>query len=152
MQWSKLKTRIKSMICPELKDRVDFYVTSYRESHDGADKVWITVDGERIFDCKHYPHQWAEAEAYYNGLRREQVRTLLRNQEIHSPRNFGEAMRTYLDLPVRDASQSPDPLVKAFALIDRRVGKRMFEKLEISESEHSLVKTFHQLRYSSLDS
>ncbi len=149
MQWSKLKTRVKDFICPELKDRIDFYVTSYRESHDGADKVWVTVDGEKIFSCKYYPHEWAESDAYSTGLRGEEIESLLMKEEIHSPRDFGDAMRVYLDLPIDEALESSDPLVKAFAIVDRRVGKRRLAKLAISESEHSLVKRFYELRYAS---
>lgn len=149
MQWSKLKTRIKDFICPELKDRINFFVTSYRESHDGADKVWITVDGEKIFECKHYPYEWAEAEAYYSGLRNEEVKSLLRDKEIHRPKDFGDAMRIYLELPIEDALKSSEPLVKAFAIIDRRTGKRTLAKLEISDSEHSLVQRFYELRCAS---
>ena len=149
MQWSKLKTRVKDFICPELRDRLDFHVTSYRESHDGADKVWITIDGEKIFSCKHYPHEWAGADAYYAGLRGEEIKSLLVKEEIHSPGNFGDAMRVYLDSPILEALESSDPLVKAFAIVDRRVGKRKFAKLEISDSEHSLVKAFYQLRCAS---
>jgi hypothetical protein len=149
MQWSKLKTRVRDFICPKLKDRIDFYVTSYRESHDGADKVWITVDGQKIFSCKHYPHEWAEADAYRAGLRGEEVESLLAKEEIHSPRNFGDAMRVYLDSPIHEALESSDTLVKAFAIVDRRVGKRMLAKLEILELEHSLVRAFYELRLAS---
>lgn len=146
MQWSKLKTKVKSFICPELKDRINFYVTSYRESHDGADKVWITIDGEKVFECKHYPYERVEAEAYYSGLRKEQVKSLLTDKELHRPKDFGDAMRTYIELPIEEALDSSDPLIEAFAVIDRRVGKRTLGKLEISISEHSLVKTFYELR------
>lgn len=146
MQWSKLKSRVKSFICPELKDRIDFHLTSYRESHDGADKVWITVDGRRVFSCKHYPREWVGAEAYCGGLRGEQVEDYLKAREIHGPGDFGDAMRAYLDMPAGEALKSSDPLVKAFALVDRRVGKRTFEKLEIPGAEHTLVKTFYDLR------
>ena len=149
MQWSKLKTRIKSFICPELKRRIDFFVTSYRESHDGADKVWITVDREKLFECKHYPFEWAEAEAYHSGLRKEQVKVHLADKEVHSPGNFGNAMRVYLELPIEEALKSSDPLVKAFAIVDRRLGKRTLAKLEMSESEHSLVRAFYELRCAS---
>ena len=145
MQWSKLKSRVKALICPELRDRIDFHLTSYRESHDGADKVWITVDGQRVFSCKHYPSEWAEAEAYYGGLRGEQVKESLKAREIHGPGDFGNAMRAYLDMPVGEALTSSDPLVKAFALVDRRVGKRTLEKLELSDEEHTLVKAFYGL-------
>ncbi|MBV9929060.1 MAG: hypothetical protein JOZ96_28875 [Acidobacteria bacterium] len=146
MQWSKLKSRVKALICPELRGRIDFHLTSYRESHDGADKVWITVDGKRVFSCKHYPREWAGAEAYYGGLRGEQVTDFLKAREIHGPGDFGNAMRAYLDMPVGEALNSSDPLVRAFALVDRRVGKRTLEKFEISDAEHTLVKAFYDLR------
>jgi hypothetical protein len=146
MQWSKLKSRVKSLIHPELRDRIDFHLTSYRESHDGADKVWITIDGRRVFSCKHYPREWAEAEAYYAGLRGEQIKEALVEREVHGPRDFGNAMRAYLDMPVLESLQSPDPLIKAFALVDRRIGKRTFQSLEIADSDHTLIKAFYQLR------
>ena len=146
MQWSKLKSRVRGLICPKLRDRIDFHLTSYRESHDGADKVWITVDGQRVFSCKHYPREWAEAEAYYGGLRGEQVTDFLKAREIHGPGDFGNAMRAYLYMPVGEALKSSDPFVKAFALVDRRVGKRAIAKLEISDAEHTLVRAFYELR------
>jgi hypothetical protein len=149
MQWSKLKARLKDRICPELQARVDFHLTSYRGSHDGADKVWICVDGEQIFSCKHYPYQRAEADAYWAGLRGREVKAVLGEIEIHSPADFGEAMRNYLDLSIGKALESHDPLIKAFAIIDRRLGKRALARLEISDSEHSLVKAFYALRLGS---
>ena len=146
MQWSKLKRRVKDRICPELRDRVDFHLTSYRRSHDGADKVWISVDGDQIFSCKHYQYERAEANAYWAGLRGSEVKPALREVEIHSPADFGEAMRSYLDLSIRKALESADPLVKAFAIIDRRLGKRVVAKLQISDTEHSLVRAFYAMR------
>ena len=115
MQWSKLKSRIKSLIAPQLRDRIDFHLTSYRNSHDGADKVWITIDGQRIFDCKHYPYELASDLAYADGLRGEEIKSVLGDVGIHGPKDFGYAMRAYLDMSVGDALQSPDPIVQAFA-------------------------------------
>lgn len=146
MRWSKLKTRIKDLISPDLKDRIDFHVTSYRESHDGADKVWITIDRERVFSCKHYPYEWAERQAYCDGLEGAELEEQLRDREIHNPRDFGDAMRAYLDMPIEKALTSEDPLIRAFSIVDRRLGKRTFEKLVVPDSEHTLVKAFYQLR------
>jgi hypothetical protein len=147
MQWSKLKSRVKDLICPELRDRIDFHLTSYRESHDGADKVWITVDRERVFSCKHYPYEWAERQAYYDGLEGDKLKGVLREHEVHGPKDFGNAMRAYLEMPIDEALVSIDPLIRAFSIVDRRLGKRKLETLEISDSEHTLVKTFYQLRH-----
>jgi hypothetical protein len=149
VQWSKLKSRIKSLIAPEVRDRIDFHLTSYRGSHDGADKVWITVDGKRIFSCKHYPREWAETAAYQSGLSRDEIKPALATVEIHGPRDFGNAIRSYLDMPIADALKSPDPIVRAFAIVDRRVGKRTLTKLALSQTEHTLVDAFYQLRRSS---
>ncbi len=149
MQWSKLKSRIKSLIALEVRDRIDFHLTSYRGSHDGADKVWITVDGRRIFSCKHYPREWAETAAHQSGLSRDETKSTLAKVEIHGPRDFGDAIRSYLEMPIADALKSPDPIVRAFAIVDRRVGKRTLTKLALSQTEHTLVDAFYQLRRSS---
>ena len=148
MQWSKLKSKVKELLCPELKDRVDFYLTSYRKSHDEADKVWITVDRQKVFSCKHYPYDLAERGAYYEGLSQEEVKELLLSNEIHNPKDFGEAMRNYLSLPIREALQSSNPLIRAFAIIDRRIGKRTIKAMKVSDSEHTLIKKFYNLRCS----
>src|SRR6185369_15764765 len=82
MQWSKLKARVKERICPELRDRVDFHLTSYRRSHDEADKVWITIDGELIFKIKHYAYERARWEASMCGLNGAAIKAALRDVEV----------------------------------------------------------------------
>lgn len=147
MLWSQLKSRVKDFIRPELKGRIDFHLTSYRKSHDGADKVWITIDGQRIFSCKHYPFDFGQREiVYFDGLNPKQAQALLNKNEIHSPEEFGEAMRIYFDMAIEDALKSSNPFIRAFALVDRRTGRRTIEKIEISDSEHTLVKAFYALR------
>lgn len=146
MQWSKLKTRVKNFICPELRGRIDFHVTGYREAHDDIEKVWITVDGRRVFCCKYYEHYRAAMFAYHCGLTGDSIKSALREAEIFQPKDFGNAMRAYLDMPASDALKSSDPFIQAFAIVDRRIGKRTLEKLELPESSHVLVKTFYELR------
>lgn len=147
MQWSKLKSRVRDFICSELKGRIDFHLTSYRKSHDGADKIWITIDGERIFSFKHYPFEFGERElVWFKGKSLEEASDLLSEKKIHKPEDFGDAMRIYLDTPIEKALQSANPFIKAFAIVDRRIGKRTVKKMRISDSDHTLVKTFFDLR------
>jgi hypothetical protein len=70
----------------------------------------------------------------------------MREVQIHSPGDFGNAMRLYLTIPATVALSSDDPLIKAFAIVDRRIGKRSFAKLDLSDCEHVLVKAFYKLR------
>jgi hypothetical protein len=147
MQWSKLKTKVKSFICDELADRVDFYVTSYRKSHDGVDKVWITFDGQKVFTIKHYDYAFAERNLYWTTeLKQKEIQESLLKNEIYNPQEFGESLAEYLKLPISDSLTSSNPIIKAFAIIDKRVGKRTLEKLEITDSESELIKLFFNLR------
>ena len=146
MQWSKLKTRFRELICDELRDRLDFHLTSYRQSHDGVGEMWITFDGEKIYTCGHYNFEFAEREGYRSGLVGEELRAWLTEKEIHSPRSFCTAIKEYLGMNSKDALYSEDPFVRAFAIIDQRTGKRTLAKFNIGENEHSLVKTFYRLR------
>jgi hypothetical protein len=146
MQWSKLKARISDLICADLRSRIDFHVTGFRASHDGADKIWILIDRKRVFSCKHYPYEEAERQANYDGLEGAELKKRLREKEIHGPEDFGSAMRAYLDMPIGEALISANPLIRAFSVVDRRLGRRSLEKLSISDSDHTLVKAFYQLR------
>src|SRR5690606_28202006 len=126
--------------------RIDIHVTSYRESHDGAGVIWVTLDGKKLVDFEHYRFEFAEREGYHIGLQGEQLEQWLSSQEIHGPQSIGTAMRTYLDMSIDEALTSPHPFHRAFAIIDRRLGKRTLEKLEVDETEDSLVRTLFNLR------
>ena len=48
---------------------------------------------------------------------------------------FAEALEAYRNQDIRESVQSSNPIVKMFALLDRRVGNRTLEKLEPSMQE-----------------
>lgn len=161
MQWSKLRTRIKELIVPSLRRRVDFHVTSYRRSHDEAEKAWMTIDGETVFTASWYRHQWAGALRTKKGtLARDGRNQLVRDPVIpesvttpeeierHRPQDFGDSLRRYLDLSVDDALSDGDPFVRGLALVDRRLGRTRFSKIELEANEHAFVKLLYKLRQS----
>lgn len=113
--------------------------------------MWIMVDGQRVFSFNHYPYEWAEREAYWSGMNSEQVKDSLQKAGMQSPNDFGDAIREYLDMPVSQTLESTNPIIKAFALVDGRTGKRTIDKMLLSDSEHSLVKAFYELRISGVD-
>src|SRR6267378_3968098 len=106
MQWSKLKSRVKAFICPELKDKIDFHVTRYRKAHSWISESWVTVNGEKIFDCGSRTYA---REAAYEFLSHKEspsnvdvdnedwnIHEVLKRREIHEPQHMGDAMRAYL--------------------------------------------------------
>ena len=155
MPWSKLRSTVRAFICPQLRDRIDVHVTSYRHSHDEAEKVWITVDGNRIVTASWYQHQWHGWPRDHKGRLIWEGDNLSKHvgkdqDEVHLPQTLGSALRTYIDLPISAALKSPNPFIKAFSLVDRRVGKRTFESIVITENEYSVVKVFYLLRLSTM--
>jgi hypothetical protein len=126
MQWSKLKTRVLLLLDPALRKRIDFHVTSYRKSHDETEKAWITVDGEIVFTASWYQHQWGTADS--------------------KPQDFGDVLRQYPDMPIQKAIHDSDPLIRALAIVDRRLGARQLVLLKPRQDEHPLLALFYKLR------
>ena len=98
-------------------------MTSYRGSHDDAEKVWITIDRVRVSTYSWYQKQWKPFHRDEKGRLTgkslpKKDPAYLEWQKMHLPQDFGAAMRLYLDLPVQDALASTNPLIRAFALID----------------------------------
>ena len=155
---------MKEFICPELQDRVDFHMTRFRDAHDQVGRAWVTVDSKEILDCSYYRRHmavWKEHQALmkksadktdrkdyldnyhaaYDSARKKADADFIFDEGI-----FRNAILAYLDIPIKDALVSKNPLIEAFALIDRRLGRRTFEKIHLSEKEHPLVHAFYELR------
>lgn len=151
--WSKLKSRVKALIVPELRARLDFHVTSYRRSHDEAEKAWITVDGERIGTFSWYQSQWSMAEQGRVGEFFDRASeafhdrdSTMARKDILLPQEIGNIFREYPQLGIESALKSPNPLVKALAIVDRRTGRRRLEAITLADDEDELLRTFLSLR------
>lgn len=163
MQWSKVKTRVKALLAPSLRPRIDIYMTQYRVHHNDQGAVctckdaydlWFTVDKHEIFRasyCRYGFESWilerkTGLSPHDQGLDGELVRAHLNRREIHDPWNVKQSLITYLNLNPHDALRSRDPIHKALAIVDRRIGHRSLMSLEITQEEHSLVRLFYLLR------
>jgi hypothetical protein len=158
MQWSALKTRVKSFIASDVRKRIDFHVTSYRRSHDEAEKAWLTIDGKIVFVASWYRHQWAGALYTSKGTMARDGRNYPMHDpdlpdieepeelERHRPQQFGDALRRYLNLKLREAITDPDPFIRGLSLVDRRMDLARFARLKPKTNEHGFVKAMYQLR------
>ena len=80
------------------------------------------------------------------GLDGELVRDFFNRREVHNPWNVKQSLTSYLELNPHRALRSRDPIHKAFAIVDRRVGYRSLTTLRMAPAEHALVRLFYSLR------
>lgn len=172
MQFSKLKKTIEGFLCVSLKGRVELYAAVYRHSHDEKSRVWFTFDKQEIlsaadlsFSMQHYDREHELKEQYnlkpipYNSDWEVMLNSLERKaliaasdqaeEELTRAGEWGSwhlyfALLKYPNLSIEEALTSNNPLIRAFALFDRRVGKRRLTKM--ANFEHQIEEKFFQIR------
>ena len=158
MQWSKLRSQLRQLIAPSVRKRIDFHLTHYRELGDETHEFLITVDKKRIFSASYSKvnnetyliTRTTGLVAYGDGREPWELEKRLNQREIHPPADVTSSIRTYLDLAPQISLHSSDPILRALAMIDRRIGARTLRSVKNGENEHSLVRAFHALRMQTL--
>ncbi|MDN4495421.1 SF0329 family protein [Ureibacillus aquaedulcis] len=172
MQFSKLKKMVEGLLCDSLKRRVGLHAAVYRHSHDDQARVWLTFDKRQIlsasdlsFSLEHYHLEQALKEQYklqpipYNDdwevmlnsperkaliAASDQAEEELVEAGVWGSRHFYQALLNYPNLSIEEALTSENSLIRAFALFDRRVGKRRLLKME--HFEHPVEGEFFKIR------
>ena len=167
MIWSKLRKHVRDRIIRELCARIDFHLTRYRCAHDQVGEAWITVDGVKVAGAGFY----AWWKAYKKSLQAtgekpppgghlavwegHRITTTTPRAEkgvlgsgVYETGWFFQSLIDSLSLPLDEALASDNPLIRALALVDRRLGRRRFEALHVKPTEPDLVRLFHALRSS----
>jgi hypothetical protein len=154
MQWSKLRSHLHEFVAPSLRKRLDFHLINYRKLSDLANEFIVTIDGEKVFAASTTRHNIAtyikerttRLSSYGDGPEPNEFEKSLMRREVHAPQDITSSIRTYFDLDPRIALTSTDPILKALAMIDKRIGKRTLNAIKLAEDEHSLVKILYTLR------
>ena len=68
--------------------------------------------------------------------------------EVHICEDFCEALAEYRNQDIKNSIQSDNPIVRMFAILDRRIGKRTLKSLKDSLVEQpEWLKPFYLLRF-----
>lgn len=168
MKWSKLKKKLEERVSDSLRRRIAFHMTNYRSNlgHEPETRLWITVDGEEVFQVSKlkWLTNWCristeireingcadfrdpkQSEGYSRAY--DDAEQILKKCGLIEDYDFLMSLQDYLSLPVADALASDNPIFKALAIIDRRVGRRRLAELEIPEYSHPLVLQMYRLRF-----
>ena len=159
LSWSAMRKVLEhENICDSLKGRVQYFVTRYRESHDQEGRVAVRLDGNEIFKSNFYDGEIKRREAWneINASKGrptdyaesgEQMELEALNKGGFERLAFYNAFYRYQNSGINDSLQSSDPVVRLFAILDKRVGRRRLHKI-ISEIEQQPIwlKPFYRLR------
>jgi hypothetical protein len=138
MQWSKLKKNVESFLCESLKERVELFTTWYKDGGSpGRACGMILVDKKEVFTAN--TDQWI-------AMSKEKSKEDLYKLGIFEETEFRNSLKEYLHLSIDDALGSDNIIVKALAIVDKRVGKRRLPELKILEGEHKFIKFMYNLR------
>lgn len=157
--WSGIRNKLEQdYLCPALRRHIQYFATSYRESHDQIGRAAIRMDGIEILRSNYYDYEknyWNR----YQALRREGAEAddpkapfRLAHEETLNDGSFDnvffyEAFRIFDKQIIEKSLVSENPLVRIFALLDRRLGKRRLLALEESmEQELDWVRVFYVIR------
>ena len=140
----------QDLLCPALRGRVQYFLTHYHGAPDNYGRFALRLDGKEVVFANPYNERETvrisrEAKAelgetrnwfalyeedrprYDEIFRLTDARCMERGaMEIY---HVTDALREYLNAPIRDALSSESPAVRMFAILDRRVGKRTLSRL-----------------------
>lgn len=170
--WSGLrKTLEQDLLCPALRGRVQYFLTHYHGAPDGYGRFCVRVDGTEHVMTNPYDYYlrgygaeecrrkeaagvpgrvWTGKETLYE-VENQAVEDAVEAQAIADGVFeiwfVTRAFRAYTQSPIADSLASADPLVRLFAVLDRRVGKRTLARLEEElEQQPQWLQFFYRLR------
>lgn len=170
--WSSIRKELEqNYLCEKLQGRVQYFLTHYHDAHDEHGRFCVRVDGEEIVFANPYNEGWQFH--YANQLQKE--RNVPRREWTGKGKKFlyeeenraieeeaflmaaregkltmydiTSAIEIYLDSDIRESVLSDNPVIRMFAVLDRRVGKRTLAKMkEELEKQPEWLQRVYRLR------
>ncbi len=157
MIWSKLKKAVEAHLADAVKEHLQLHLTRYGPGVSYImNRAWITWDGEEISTFATIgwiqAHRALSAHIGENDEQRsqaeisEQASDLLEQRGLYTRDDFYDALEEYSSLSIEKALQSPNTIIKALTMFDKRLGKRRLLAMRSVAIDHPLVQHYYQLR------
>ena len=151
--WSNLKKQMNDLLCDSLKDKISYFYTSYHEVHNAYGRATINFCKKEMaaFSWVEMYTQEQEASRLYHEGKTVSYEEMEKGKWIPEcilcDADFINSITIYLKTAVTAALHSPNYLLRVFAYLDRRVGKRTLVKIKDEvEPLPEWVKQFYQIR------
>ena len=158
--WSGIRDKLENdYLCPALRGHIQYFATSYSKSHDHEGRAAIRLDGAEVLRSNYYDYfenVWTkfhqlrsttlkDCDCAKEAIDRAYAYAL--EQGTFDQKVFYEAFAIFDNQSIEKSLVSENPLVRIFALLDRRLGKRRLPALEESmEQELDWVRAFYIIR------
>ena len=164
--WSNLKKQMNDLLCDSLKEKISYFYTSYHDVHNVYGRATINYCKKEIAAfswLERYAQQRDMVEQYkkmkdasieFNDcmLAYEFANTTAMREKwmpncILCETDFVNSMTIYLKTDIATSLSSDNYLLRVFAYMDRRVGKRTLIKIKDDVKKlPDWAKQFYQLR------
>ena len=153
--WSGIRKRMESEYLAEsLKGHISYFATSYSRSPDHEGRAAIRYDGKEIIKGCYY-HNWTKAESFPKDEKYERrmseefafMDDTAIKLGVFDQTCFYKAFDEFDNQSIEKSLYSDNLLVRIFAVLDRRVGKRKLISMKESvENEPDSIKEFFAIR------
>ena len=167
--WSNLKKQMNDLLCNSLKDKISYFYTCYHEVHNAYGRAtinyrkkeiaafsWIEQYAQRLDIIEQYKKMDNVPSAlvdFESSMQAYRVANTTVTKEKWMPNctlcetDFINSLTIYLKTDIATALHSENYLLRVFAYMDRRVGKRTLIKIQDEvEILPEWVKQFYQIR------
>lgn len=135
--WSGFRSRYeRDFLAPSLQGRLRFFCTRSHGIDDEVECVVVKFDGKEILRSTQnkYWDKWWENKARYKVVSDvHEFYELIDREAVNSGcfliRHLFKASHDYLNQPIESSLIGENALVRMFAVLDRRVGKRRLRRL-----------------------
>ncbi|MBQ8814533.1 MAG: hypothetical protein IJZ85_08575 [Lachnospiraceae bacterium] len=155
--WSGIKKQLSELLCDSLRNRITYFLTHYNKVHDSYGRAAIRLDGKKLV-CFSWINMYRQEDDISQldftaadnwGYDSPEIKAKWDAIGQYYEDDFLEAALTFLNLPIEKALESDNYIIKIFAIMDRRTGKRTLQR--IKENGQYLyypewAKQFYQLR------
>lgn len=149
MKWSKLKKSIEDKFADSLNGRVNLYATRYTSGSYYMVRGWITIDGKEIVNFStpdnNNKYCWNTPEINERIPEGERTEGAAAEKGEFSRWDFMDACWEYINISIDEAIKSANPIIRSFAVLDRRLGKRRLKLID-KEVLHPLTLRLLELR------
>jgi len=142
MKWSKLKKIIEDNFAGSVSGRVNIFVTRYTSGSYFMVRGWITIDKAEVANFStpdnYNKFEWDTPDINNRIPDEERSEGNAVEKGEFSRADFLDACREFISMNIDEALKSDNPVIRAFAMLDRRLGKRRLKLID-RENLHPLV-------------